>query len=148
MELDPVDLAAVARQALPVLETEAAAAGVVLRSSLEEAVVEGNDVLLHQVVTNLVQNGIRHNVDRGGVVAVTVGAGRLVVRNTGVVLDAAQVATFVEPFAKDRYGVGHGLGLALVARIVEAHHGKLELLANPDGGLTATVTLPEADLVG
>ncbi|MGW1344203.1 sensor histidine kinase [Kribbella sp. NPDC002412] len=148
VELDPVDLAAVARQALPVLETEAAAAGVVLRSSLEETVVEGNDVLLHQVVTNLVQNGIRHNVDRGGVVAVTVGAGRLVVRNTGVVLDAAQVATFVEPFAKDRYGVGHGLGLALVARIVEAHHGKLELLANPDGGLTATVTLPEADLVG
>ncbi|MFG1815742.1 sensor histidine kinase [Kribbella sp. NPDC049174] len=148
VELDPVDLAAITRQALPVLESEASAAGVAVRCELSESVVEGNDVLLHQVVTNLVQNGIRHNVDSGGSVSITVGPGRLVVHNTGSVLDPAQVATLVEPFAKDRYGAGHGLGLALVARIVESHHGRLELTPNPSGGLTATVTLPEADLVG
>jgi len=147
VELDPVDLALITRQALPVLESEALAAGVEVRAELAEAVVEGNDVLLHQVVTNLVQNGIRHNLESGGSVSITVGPGRLVVRNTGAVLDAAQVATFVEPFAKDRYGAGHGLGLALVARIVESHHGTLELTADPAGGLIATVTLPEADLV-
>ncbi|MEV5964725.1 HAMP domain-containing sensor histidine kinase [Kribbella sp. NPDC051952] len=145
VELDAMDLAAVVRSALPVLSSEAAEAGVVLTCDLAETVVEGNEVLLHQVVTNLVQNGIRHG---GGSVGITVGGGRLVVRNDGVVLDPAQVRTFVEPFAKNRYGTGHGLGLALVSRIVETHHGRLELVADPAGGLTATVTLPEADLVG
>jgi two-component system sensor histidine kinase VanS len=144
VELDAVDLAAVVRSASPALSSEASAAGVELTCDLGESVVEGNEVLLHQVVTNLVQNGIRHG---GGAVGITVAGGCLVVRNSGVVLDPQQVRTFVEPFAKNRYGTGHGLGLALVSRIVETHHGQLELLADPAGGLTATVTLPEADLV-
>ncbi|MEU4288805.1 HAMP domain-containing sensor histidine kinase [Kribbella sp. NPDC026596] len=145
VEVDPVDLAAVVRSALPALTSEARDVGVEVTCDLAESVVEGNEVLLHQVVMNLVQNGIRHG---GRSVGITVGGGRLVVRNDGVVLDPARVRTFVEPFAKDRYGAGHGLGLALVDRIVETHHGRLDLVANPTGGLTATVTLPMADLIG
>jgi two-component system sensor histidine kinase VanS len=141
VELDPVDLSAVLRSAWPALSSEAADAGVTLSSQLTESVVEGNDVLLHQVVTNLVQNAIRHG---GGAVSVTVAGGSLVVRNDGAVLDPALVRTFAEPFAKSRYGAGHGLGLALVDRIVEVHHGRLELVPNVDGGLTATVVLPGA----
>ena len=140
VEVDPVDLAAVVRSAWPALSAEAAEAGATLSSELTESVVEGNDVLLHQVVTNLVQNAIRHG---GGTVSVRVSGGCLVVRNDGGILDAARVRTFVEPFAKDRYGAGHGLGLALVRRIVEVHRGRLELAPNPDGGLTATVVLRE-----
>jgi two-component system sensor histidine kinase VanS len=145
VELDVVDLAAVVRVALPALAAEASEVGAELVYELDESVVEGNEVLLQQVVTNLVQNGIRHG---GGAVAIRVGRGRLVVRNDGAVLDPVLVRTFVEPFAKNRYGTGHGLGLALVDRIVESHHGTLSLTANPDGGLTATVTLPQADLIG
>ena len=145
VEVDPVDLAAVVRSALPALTSEARDVGVEVTCDLAESVVEGNEVLLHQVVMNLVQNGIRHG---GRSVGITAGGGHLVVRNDGVVLDPARVRTFVEPFAKDRYGAGHGLGLALVDRIVETHHGRLALVANPTGGLTATVTLPMADLIG
>jgi two-component system sensor histidine kinase VanS len=145
VDVDPVDLSAVVRSAWPALSAEAAEAGTALSSELSESVVEGNDVLLHQLVTNLVQNAIRHG---GGTVSVHVFRGRLVVRNDGGILDAERVRTFVEPFAKDRYGAGHGLGLALVDRIVEVHHGRLELAANPDGGLTATVVLPELGAEG
>ncbi|MFG1621136.1 sensor histidine kinase [Kribbella sp. NPDC049227] len=148
VELDALDVAAVVRTALPALEAEAHAAGVALGADLGESVVEGNEILLHQLVTNLVQNAIRYNLATGGSARITVRAGQVVVRNTGTVLDPDQVRTFAEPFAKDRYGAGHGLGLALVARIVETHHGRLDLVPNPDGGLTVTVTLPEADLVG
>jgi len=146
VELDPVDLSAIVRTALPVLTSEARAAGITVETTLAEAVVEGNEILLHQLVTNLMQNAIRHNLGPGGSVTLALSPGRLIVRNTGPVLDPAQVRTFVEPFAKDRYGAGHGLGLALVARIVETHHGTLDLTPNPDGGLTVTVTLPLADL--
>lgn len=141
VETDPVDLSAVVRAAWPALSAEAVDAGVTLSAELAEAVVEGNDVLLHQLVTNLVQNAIRHG---GGTVSAHVFPGGLVVRNDGEPLAAEQVRTFVEPFAKRRYGAGHGLGLALVDRIVEVHHGRLELEPNPDGGLTATVFLPGA----
>ncbi|WP_202869094.1 sensor histidine kinase [Kribbella antibiotica] len=147
VELDPVDLAAITRTALPVLTSEARAAGITVETTLAESVVEGSEILLHQLVTNLVQNAIRHNVGPGGSVAVTLTPGQLVVQNTGPLLDPAQVRTFIEPFAKDRYGAGHGLGLALVARIIETHRGTLDLTANPEGGLTAAVTLPTAQLL-
>ncbi len=62
MELDPVDLSAVVRTALPVLTSEARAAGITVETALAESVVEGNEILLHQLVTNLVQNAIRHNL--------------------------------------------------------------------------------------
>ena len=32
--------------------------------------------------------------------------------------------------------------MAIVAAIVTAHAGELDLVANPEGGLTVTVTLP------
>ncbi|WP_405062224.1 HAMP domain-containing histidine kinase [Kribbella sp. NBC_01505] len=147
VELDPIDLSLIVRTALPVLASEARAAGIAVETVLAESVVEGNEILLHQLVTNLVQNGIRHNVGPGGSVTLVLSPGQLVVRNTGPVLDPAQVRTFIEPFAKDRYGAGHGLGLALVARIVETHYGTLALTPNPDGGLTVAVTLPTADLL-
>ncbi|MEU0831830.1 ATP-binding protein [Streptomyces sp. NPDC005969] len=43
---------------------------------------------------------------------------------------------------KDPARRGHGLGLAIVAGIVRAHHGDLTLTPNPGGGLTARVSLP------
>ena len=39
-------------------------------------------------------------------------------------------------------GAGHGLGLAIVSAVAEAHDGALELSANPSGGLTAVLDLP------
>ncbi|WP_188192323.1 ATP-binding protein [Nonomuraea sp. SYSU D8015] len=38
-------------------------------------------------------------------------------------------------------GDGLGLGLSIVASIVEAHHGTVEARPLPDGGLEVTVTL-------
>ena len=37
---------------------------------------------------------------------------------------------------------GTGLGLAMVARIVEAHRGKVEIKSSPGRGTTIGITLP------
>jgi len=155
-----VDLAVVTRQALDALEPEAVAAGVSLTSDLTACTVLGNDVLLRELVMNLGQNGIRHNL-AAGTVAVSVHADPgdsrrvvLIVRNSGVVIPAEQVRTFVEPFARGQGRLastenerhGHGLGLALALKFVNVHEGALGLSANPAGGLTATVSLPRAQL--
>lgn len=149
VEVEPVNLATVARQAIEDLRPEAEAKGVTLTMALEGSVVEGNEILLHQLIVNLGQNAIRHNLPSGGRATLTVQSdGRLTVSNTGELLDPAKVRTLTEPFARsgrlaNRPGQqgGHGLGLALVAAIVTAHGGELDLKPQPAGGLLARVDL-------
>ncbi|WP_432942520.1 sensor histidine kinase [Kribbella sp. CA-253562] len=148
VELDPLDLATTARQAVDELRAEAASAGITVTADLEETLVMGNEVLVHQLVTNLGQNGIRHNTGPGGTLSVSTRDHRLVVANTGPVVTPQQAGTLTEPFAKTtgRHTGSHGLGLALVDRIVATHHGRLTLTPNPTGGLTVTAELPAAKL--
>ena len=144
----PVDLAAVATSVVDEGTAEGRAAGVRLTSTLAPAVVEGDEVLLRQLVANLVQNAIRHN-ERGGFVTVTTDASgsapTLVVANSGVELDAATVATLTAPFTRgggrtrDAADRGRGLGLSIVAAIVARHDAELVLSPRVGGGLRATV---------
>ncbi|MEU2503332.1 HAMP domain-containing sensor histidine kinase [Streptomyces sp. NPDC007863] len=73
----------------------------------------------------------------------------LVVESGGPVLDQRRVAELGQPFRRlgadrTRSGRGSGLGLSIVAAVVEAHHGTWDLRARPDGGLRVTLTLPRA----
>jgi two-component system sensor histidine kinase VanS len=165
VELEPVNLASVARQAVLELQPEAEAAGVTLSTSIEGSIVEGNETLLRQLIVNLGQNAIRHNLPAGGTARLSVrSGGRLTVINTGELIDPVKVATLTEPFTRgarvakrpsqprgqgqsqgqsrgQSQGPGHGLGLALVAAIVTAHNGTLDLTPQPTGGLNASVCL-------
>jgi two-component system, OmpR family, sensor kinase len=44
--------------------------------------------------------------------------------------------------SRTRASGGAGLGLSIVAAIVEAHHGTVVMLSTPGAGTTVTVTLP------
>ncbi len=120
---------------------------------LHDAPVHGSESLLSHLANNLIGNAIRHN-QPGGWIHVATGtdmaAARLVVENGGPVLDPGWVGELTQPFRRavpDRTGAddtGVGLGLSIVAAIVTAHHGTLDLRARPHGGLRVTVTLPLA----
>ncbi|MEU2338763.1 ATP-binding protein [Streptomyces sp. NPDC013172] len=74
----------------------------------------------------------------------------LVVESSGPVLNQRRVTDLAQPFRRlgaDRTGTGQGsgLGLSIVAAIIQAHDGTLELRARPDGGLRVTITLPRTD---
>ncbi|MFF3601917.1 histidine kinase dimerization/phospho-acceptor domain-containing protein, partial [Kitasatospora indigofera] len=56
-----VDLAAIVTQATDAVHGEAAASGVAISSAVEPGALDGDAVLLTQLVVNLLQNGIRHN---------------------------------------------------------------------------------------
>jgi signal transduction histidine kinase len=121
--------------------------GVTLWPSPQERVVQGEQVLLERLVTNLVRNAILYNID-GGEVWVTVGGSpALVVENTGTVIEAAAVGGLFEPFRRGtadrvRHGGGAGLGLTIVRSIAQAHDGSVSAIARPDGGLRVEVSLP------
>jgi two-component system, OmpR family, sensor histidine kinase VanS len=146
----PVDLQHVARDVLRENREEGRRSGITLDISAGRAVGLGSAALMRRSLSNLVRNGIRHNVP-GGTVAVQTGSSPstawVVVRNTGPLVAADDVAALREPFARGRAraltrGDGHGLGLAIADAAVRASGGALELAANPDGGLTATLSLP------
>ncbi|MFD6177382.1 MULTISPECIES: sensor histidine kinase [unclassified Isoptericola] len=151
---EPVDLSLVAEEAVETLLPLADARAVDLRMTGEVVDAVGSRALLLQLATNLVHNGIVHNLPGGGTVRVDTvdraGEAVLTVENTGERLDPQLVPTLTEPFQRgggrtraDHGGVG--LGLAIVRSITEAHHGVLTLVPRPDGGLRVTVRLPEAD---
>ncbi|MFC7304344.1 sensor histidine kinase [Streptomyces monticola] len=143
-----VDLATVAEKTLG----EHAAAGVRVERELGPAVTTGDPRLLASLVTNLVDNAVRHNAP-GGWVRVRSGttAGRpvLQVTNSGPDIPDERVGTLFQPFQRfeARTGTpeGHGLGLSIVAAVAEAHGAPVTARPGPEGGLDITVTFAPED---
>jgi signal transduction histidine kinase len=147
---EPVRLNEIAANVLADASAEAAAAGVDCHSALAPATVCGEARLIERLVSNLVLNAIRHNV-RGGelelVVADRDGAPTLSISNSGPIVPAGELARLLAPFQRltpDRVGDGQGfgLGLSIVAAIVDAHGAALQLIARPEGGLAVEVRFP------
>ena len=147
-----IDLAAIAGDVLRAHEGEAAARGVHVDVLLEPALIAGDRRLIGRLVSNLIDNAIRHNF-RGGKARVVVSAGAsavdLAVANTGAVVPAEEVDRLLQPFqrlAGDRVGHGEGLGLGLsiVAAIANAHDAALDVRPSAHGGLEISVRFARA----
>ncbi|RKS73563.1 signal transduction histidine kinase [Actinomadura pelletieri DSM 43383] len=141
---DAVDLADVVEEVLASRRDQAAERRVALTGHLVSAVTAGDPGLLEALVANLVDNAVRHN-HAGGHVHVTTGTsdGRaaLTVANSGPVVPADQVRRLFQAFQKltpDRQD-GHGLGLAIVDAVAQAHRASVTATARPEGGLFITV---------
>lgn len=79
-----------------------------------------NDTLAHMLVRNLIQNAIRHNVEKGEI-WIILNASSLVIKNTGKVTDTPS-EKFFERFYKSSDSEGSiGLGLAIVKEICELY---------------------------
>jgi two-component system sensor histidine kinase VanS len=150
---EPVDLSLLAEEASETLLPLAAKRGVAIETSSDAAPTEGSRALLLQLVTNLVHNGIVHNLPEGGTVWVTSAAHpdgvELTVASSGEQLAPELLARLDEPFLRGTERVhtdqaGVGLGLAIVKSIAEAHDGSLALAPRAGGGLRVAVRLPAA----
>ena len=117
---------------------------------VETADVLGDDHQLHQVLHNLLRNAARHTPPEAHVrvtLAASDGYATLAVADDGPGLEPDVAAKVFEPFyradkSRARETGGAGLGLAIVAAIVEAHRGTVRLDTAPGAGATFTVTLP------
>ncbi len=146
-----IDLSLIAEEATETLLPLAEKRGVTIETSGDATTTIGSHALLLQLTTNLVNNGIVHNLTEHGTVWVTSSAHpdsvALTVENTGEKLTPELVSTLVEPFQRGTERIrtdhaGAGLGLAIVRSITQAHDGTLTLTPRPAGGLRVTVQLP------
>jgi two-component system sensor histidine kinase BaeS len=150
LDQQPVDLAAVAGEVLDLLQPRATQAGVTLRGELRAAMVSGDPQRLHQITANLVANAVKYTPP-GGTVTVTVdhagGSVRLVVTDTGPGIEPEELPHLFDRFWRGRAAIGtpgSGIGLTVVAELVRAHGGRLEVTSTPGTGTAFTVCLPEA----
>lgn len=111
-----------------------------------EAELDGNAMIMadlgmiERVLTNLIDNAIRHT-PTGGVVTVVVKKDIQVVdicvRDTGPGIPAELLdKLFKRPFALSGAGHGGGLGLLIVHRILQLHHSSIELRTDPAANST------------
>ena len=130
---EEVDLAEIARRAVEPGEIELEIAG--------DARVHGDPVALQRVLTNLLDNALRHATAR---VRIDVSPGRVVVTDDGPGFAPEDLPHVFEPLYrgdKARGGGGAGLGLAIARRLARAHGGEIEAANAPGGGARVTVTL-------
>jgi two-component system sensor histidine kinase QseC len=109
--------------------------------------VSGDETLLVIMLRNLIENGIRYTRD-GDTLLLRLcardGQADIAVIDHGPGLDEEARQLVLGRFYRQHRapGDGAGLGLSIVALIVELHEGQLMLEDTPGGGLTVRVRLP------
>ena len=110
--------------------------------------VSGSALLLGRALDNLLSNAIKFSPDEGQVrvsLRTTGAYAELAVRDWGPGVPADELPTLFRPFFRGTNAAraeGHGLGLAIVDRIVRAHKGSVEAFNAEGGGLEVRVRLP------
>ncbi len=149
-QLGCLDLADIAGDALLARQEEAERHGIRLRAALAAAPVTADPSLAESLIANLIDNAIRHNLPGGQAevsTALTTAGAVVSVSNTGTLVPPDAVQDLFQPFRqlgtqRTRHGAGHGLGLAVVRAIADAHGAALTTRARPAGGLDIEVTFP------
>lgn len=148
LDCAPVDLAALARGQLDGLRPQLDAKELRLEEALAPVIVVGDRTRLGQVVANLLSNAVKFTPD-GGQITVEIGpsdqGARISVSDTGPGIPADERERVLERFWRGSTSAGvsgRGIGLAVAADIVHAHHGEIVVGDADGGGARMTVTLP------
>ncbi len=130
------------------------AAGIHLVLEVEKTVrIQADGEKLRQMLINLIDNGIKYNRQEGGELRILLTTKQndvhIEVFNTGPGIPGQELAQVFEQFyrvEKSRATAlgGSGLGLTIVKRIVELHHGTITLTSEPDSWTRARISLPSS----
>jgi two-component system OmpR family sensor kinase len=145
---ESVDLAALARRCAEALSVSTPDRSLTVVGT-GPVLVEGDADRLRQVVDNLTVNAIRHTPAGAGVEIGVIDEGPwavVTIHDDGPGIDPSDAGRIFEPFyrsdpSRARSSGGAGLGLAIVAAIVQAHGGTVALVPGP--GATFEVRLPK-----
>jgi signal transduction histidine kinase len=106
--------------------------------------VEHDSDQIHQVLLNLLLNAVQA-MEKTGTVNIEIGSrdgyASVVVSDTGRGISPQNLPNIFRPFYTTK-GDGTGLGLSLAHRIVEDHHGRIEVSSVVGKGSMFTVLLP------
>jgi signal transduction histidine kinase len=101
---------------------------------------------MRQVILNLLLNAVQAMPKRGhlilkGQISENGRFIKLSIRDSGVGIPGEEMGKLFDPFFSTKEG-GIGLGLSIAHRIIDQHHGKIEVESAPGKGTLFTVWLP------
>jgi signal transduction histidine kinase len=142
----PVDFSDVVKQLVDVYQPAMAERHHEVTRDLEGHVVVDADLsLLNRVVSNLLENELTH-LPEGCRVSVRLhsyqGSAELVIEDDGPGFPPEIGSRAFERFVKGTHSPGHGLGLAFVDAVAQAHGGSARVSDRSGGGAVITLTLP------
>ena len=110
--------------------------------------VHGNAELIRRGVENVLRNALRFS-HQGQHISVRLQAENqwlaIRVRDQGPGVDDEKLSSIFDPFVRvnsPMMGKGYGLGLSIVRKVILAHHGEVQAVNRPEGGLELTLRLP------
>ncbi|MCB2199594.1 PAS domain S-box protein [bacterium] len=149
-QIAPVDLVALLGSEVDLARSEAQRSGKDIDVSLvlpeEHIKVACDGSLIKQAVLNLLKNSI-HAVDSTGRIRILLrwdllrNRVRIAVDDDGSGISEEHLPKIFNPFFTTRTK-GTGLGLAMVKKIVDGHHGSITVKSTLGGGTTFTLELP------
>jgi signal transduction histidine kinase len=150
LERGPVDFSDVVRQLVDIYQPAMAEHHHEVTIDLEEHVVVDADVLmLNRVVSNLLENELTH-LPAGCRVDIRLHSSQdsteLVIKDNGPGFPPDIGNHAFKRFVKGKHSPGHGLGLAFVDAIVQAHGGEAKISDRPGGGAVISLSLPVHEL--
>ncbi len=121
-----------------------------VESDVSAEVFYGESLMIDQVVTNLIDNAFKYNVQDGKIRVLWKEVGGnaiLTIEDSGIGIKEKHYPRLFERFyridpSRSREMGGTGLGLAIVKHIVMKHSGKIEIEKSSLGGSLFRVTLP------
>lgn len=111
----------------------------------------GDRTLLVNMLTSLIDNGIKYNTNKAPRIFIKVSRKGnsicIIVSDNGVGIDTPYREKIFEPFFRvptgDTHDVrGNGLGLSFVAQAVQLHNGRITVDSRPGGGAVFTIIFP------
>jgi signal transduction histidine kinase len=146
---EPLDLEALARDALRIFEVQTSETGVkatVTAKGTVPAVIADPDSL-HSALTNLMINGLQAMDGNGGALEISLSSedegrrARIDVTDSGRGIAPDDISKVFEPYYSTKE-TGTGLGLAIVKKAVDDHQGTIAVRSKVGEGTTFTITLP------
>jgi signal transduction histidine kinase len=119
---------------------------VVLRRNYHAAgaMVRGDESRLQQAFLNLLLNAVEAMSEGGELTVATETAGanlKICIRDTGMGIEPETLSHIFDTFFTTKKN-GTGLGLAISRRVVQEHHGVIEVESKPGEGSTFYIILP------
>jgi two-component system sensor histidine kinase AtoS len=149
LTLTDVELGAICERAAAEIRPDARALGGDVEVRGEFGVVEGDEVLLRQAISNLLRNALEACIGAGGAPQIAIQSDidsvarvlRISISDNGPGVPVALRERVFQPFFTMKRN-GTGLGLALVQKIIVFHNGRISITTAPQGGASFQMTLP------
>lgn len=157
LELHPreYDACSVARDVFELFQTASPNHRLELRVPPVAVPIRCDPLRMQQVLNNLVDNALKYSLQEATIqIAVETAENETIFRvsDRGVGIPAEELPFIFEPFRRTRmssqHAPGFGLGLSVARRIVEAHHGRIEVESEVGQGSTFRVYLPMQETDG